>query len=206
FDRASPAPTRVELHQGALQVDGVVVRLAAEQQDRLSLFERELRALAPRVRTVARNGVDMAATALRSETASMGLAADTRNELDRRISSRATQFKQRIDASNSTHDWQGDLMNQYASQVVGDLMPLVVADLGQQALNAAMSGDMQAAANLRDRATNLTTELEPRLRQRMEGLRPQIEALCPSIQHLGELQYDVRGADGKPLNLLQVDS
>ncbi|HZY33281.1 MAG TPA: hypothetical protein VFE75_05915, partial [Rhodanobacter sp.] len=57
FDRPAPAPFHVELQQGALRTDGATVKLNAENQDRLALFERDLRALAPRVRTVARNGV-----------------------------------------------------------------------------------------------------------------------------------------------------
>ena len=67
FDRPVPAPTRVELRDGSLRTDGVAVVLTPSQQDRLSVFERGVRALAPRVRQVARNGVDMAMQALRAD-------------------------------------------------------------------------------------------------------------------------------------------
>lgn len=205
FDRAAPAPTRVELSQGSLRVDGQTVRLSAEEQDRLSLFERDLRALAPRVRTVAQHGVALAAQGLHAEAAGMGLAADTRAELDQRLARDAASLQQRIAASQSTHDWDGGAMDQTIQQIEGDLLPPMVADLGQQALDAAMSGDLQAAADLRDRATDLATELKPRLRQRMQALRPQIQALCPAIRQLATLQQGVRDAQGRPLNLLQVD-
>lgn len=204
FDRPTPAPMRVEVHDGSLRTDGVAVALTAPQQDRLSVFERDLRALAPRVRQVAQNGVDMAAQALREETAGLGLATATRTEFDRRLAAHASELKQRIAGSQSTHDWQGDLIQQYANQVSADLMPLVAGDLGQQAIDAAMSGDLQAAANLRDRAGSLATTLQPRLQQRMQALRPQIEALCPAIQRLARLQQGLRDAHGQPLNLLQV--
>lgn len=204
FDRPSPAPFHVELQQGALRTDGVVVPLKPEDQDRLVLFERELRALAPRVRTVAQHGVDMAVQAMHAEADGLGLSADTRAELDRRLSAHASELKQRIAASRSTHDWQGDAANQTMNQIAADLVPLLAADLGQQAINAALSGDLQTAADLRDRAAGLATNLQPRLQQRMQALRPQIEALCPSIQRLAELQQGVRGSDGRPLNLLQV--
>lgn len=204
FDRPAPAPTRVELASGALRVDGAAVPLDAEDQDRLSLFERDLRALAPRVRAVAQHGVDIAVRALHEEAAGMGLGADTQAELDRRLAADAANIKQRIAASDSTKDWQGDAMNQYVSQIEGDLLPLVAGDLGQQALNAAMSGDLQTAAALRDRAANLATQLEPSMRQRMQALRPQIEALCPSIRELSALQQGVRDGRGRPLDLLQV--
>ena len=204
FDRAAPAPSQVELQQGLLRTDGVVVKLNAENQDRLTLFERELRELAPRVRTMARNGVDIAVQALAKEADGMGLSADTRAELQRRLDAHAAELKRRISASQSTHDWQGDAANQAMNQIAGDLLPLLAADLGQQAINAALSGDLQTAATLRDRAADLATELQPRLQARMQVLRPQIEALCPSIQRIASLQQGVRGSDGQPLNLLQV--
>ena len=204
FDRPSPAPTRVELGQGTLRTDGVAVPLNAEEQDRLSLFERDLRALAPRVHTVAQHGADIAVQGLREEAAGMGLGADTRAQLDQRLAADAASLKQRIAASNSTHDWQGGAMDQYVNQIESDLLPLITADLGQQALTAAMSGDLQTAASLRDRATNLATQLEPRMRQRMQALRPQIEALCPAIRQLATLQQGVRDSKGRPLDLLQI--
>jgi len=46
--------------------------------------------------------------------------------------------------------------------------------------------------------------LQPRLERRMQALRPQVEALCPAIDRLAELQQGVRGSNGRPLNLLQI--
>ncbi|MEW9572066.1 DUF2884 family protein [Rhodanobacter sp. Si-c] len=204
FDRPGPAPTRVELGQGTLRTDGVAVSLNAEEQDRLSLFERDLRALAPRVRNVAQHGVDIAVQGLREEAAGMGLGADTRVELDGRLQTDAASLKQRIATSNSTHDWQGGAMDRTISQIEGDLLPLIAADLGQQALDAALGGDLQTATTLRDRAANLATQLEPRMRQRMQALRPQVEALCPAIRQLATLQQGLHDSRGRPLDLLQI--
>jgi hypothetical protein len=95
-------------------------------------------------------------------------------------------------------------MEQAIDRIEGDLLPLIAADLGQQALDAAMSGDLQAAAGLRDRAANLATQLEPRMQQRMQALRPQIEALCPAIRQLAALQQGMRDGKGRPLDLLQI--
>ena len=204
FDRPTPAPFHVELQQGALRTDGAIVKLNAENQDRLALFERDLRALAPRVRTVARNGVDLAAQALRTEADGMGLGADTRAEFNRRLEVHATELKRRISVSQSTHDWQGAAADQAMNRIVGDLLPLLAADLGQQAIYAALAGDLQAAASLRDRAADIATELRPRLQSRLQALRPQIEALCPSIRQLAALQQGVRGSNGQLLDLLQI--
>ncbi|MCX7512776.1 DUF2884 family protein [Frateuria hangzhouensis] len=204
FDRAQPAPFHVQVADGRLRTDGKAVRLSAESQDRLMLFERELRALVPRVRAVAGAGVDLAVRAVHEEAAGMQLAPATMAELDRRLSVHATQLKQRIAQSQSTHDWQGAAAQQLADDIVADLGPLVAADLGQQALAAAMTGDMAEAARLRDQAADLATELRPRLQRRMQALQPQVQALCPAIRRLADLQQGVRGADGQPLGLLQV--
>jgi len=206
FDRASPAPMQVRVQQGALETDGQRVPLQAEAQDRLALFERQLRALVPRVKQLARQGVDIAVQTLHEQAGEIGLSAQTRAELDRRLANQAAEIKQRIDASQSTHDWQGDAAQRYADQIMADLMPLVAGDLGQQALTAAMSGDLDGAARLRDQAAHLATNLQPLLQRRLASLRPQVEALCPAIDRLAELQQGVRGADGQPLRLLQVDA
>lgn len=205
FDRPSPAPLRVELRQGALRVDGVAVRQNAENQDRLALFERELRTLAPRVRTVAKNGVDMAVQAMLAEISTLGLSPAAQSEFEQRLAKHASDMKQRIAASRSTHDLQGDLATRYENEIVADLGPLVAGDLTQQAVDAAMRGDLQAAADLRDRGTTLATQLQPRMQQRMQALRPQIATLCPSIDRLAELQQGVRDARGAPLDLLDID-
>lgn len=206
FERAEPAPRRVEIGNGQLRTDGVPVTLRADEQDRLSLFERELRALAPRVRQVAENGVELAVQTLREQAAGMGMSAVTRAEFDQRLTVRAAELKQRIASSQSTRDWQGDVATRYGQEIAADLLPLLAGDIGQQALNAALAGDLQTAASLRDRATHLATTLEPALRQRMRELRPQIQALCPAIERLADLQEGLRGANGQPLGLLHVGS
>ncbi|PXV59536.1 Protein of unknown function [Dyella jiangningensis] len=204
FDRPQPLPRQVELRDGALRTDGTTVSVRPDDQDRLALFERDLRALVPRVKAVAANGVDMLVAAMHDETARLSLDPATRTQVDQRVASRAAELKQRLAASNSTHDWQGNLADQYANQLASDLMPLIANDLGQQAMNAAMTGDLQAAASLRDTAADLATQLRPRLERRMQALSPQVQALCPAVQRLAELQQGIRGAGGQPLNLLEV--
>ncbi|MDE3211171.1 MAG: DUF2884 family protein [Pseudomonadota bacterium] len=206
FDRAAPAPLQVTMAAGVLRTDGATVPLDAEGRDRLALFERDVRALAPRVRALAQQGVDIVVQGLRADAAGLGLSADAQADFDHRLANHARELKQRIAASRSSRDWQGDAANQYANQMAADLLPVVATDLGQQALNAALAGDMQAAAALRDRAASMATDLQPRLRRRLQVLRPQVEALCPAITRLAELQQGLRDARGRPLELLHVGS
>lgn len=204
FDRAEPAPTRVVIASGTLQTDGQTVSLNAEDQDRLALFQRDVLALVPRVKTVIHHGVDVSVQAVQEEAAGLNLDPQTRTELQNRLQAHAADLHQRVAASQSTHDWHGDTADQYANQIISDIAPLIVSALGQQALSAAMSGDLQQAAALRDQAANLSSGFQPRLQQRLQVLRPEIQALCPDIQRLAELQQGIRASNGRPLNLVQL--
>lgn len=204
FDRAGPAPTRVVIASGTLQTDGQPVRLNAEDQDRLTLFQRGVLALMPRVKNVIHHGVDLAVQAVQQEADGLNLDAETRAELQRRLQARTADLHQRVAASQSTHDWHGDAANEYANQAIGDIAPLLASAMGQQAIGAAMSGDLQQAAALRDQAANLTSGFQPRLQQRLQALRPQVQALCPDIQRLAELQQGLRASNGRPLDLVQI--
>ena len=204
FERPGPAPTRVVIGQGTLTTDGTPVPLQAESQDRLALFQRDLRALLPRVRQVGRHGVDLAVQALRDEAAGLSLSPATRQALDRKLADDAASLRQRIDTSQSTRDWQGDAARQLGEQFAADLTPIVAGDLGQQALQAAMAGDLDTAARLRDQATDLATALQPRLQRRLQALQPEVDALCPAIDRLAALQQGWRDADGRPLRLIEV--
>lgn len=206
FDRSTPAPRRIELHGGQLRVDGVSVRVSREDADRLALFEHDLRALVPKVKAIAVDGVDLAIQSVRAETATLDLGADTQAELAGQLAAHGAELKRRIAGSASTRDWQGDAFDRYAADLVADIAPLLVADVGQQAVAAALAGDLDAAASLRDRAAVLGTRLRPRLERRMQALRPRLEALCPSLRRLQEVQNGVRGANGRPLDLLDIDT
>lgn len=206
FDRPAPAPRRIELRDGRASVDGAPLRLGAADSDRLALFEHDLRALLPRARAVARDGVDLAAKVLREEGAALHLGSEARRQYEATLAARATELKRRIDASTSTRDWQEDALRRWVDDVAAELARPVAADLGAQALAAAASGDFAAAADLRDRAADLAGELRPRIERRLQALRPRIAELCPAIRQLHELQDGVRAADGRPLALLEIDA
>jgi Protein of unknown function (DUF2884) len=204
FDRADPAPHRVQMHDGNLNVDGVAARLNAEDQDRLALFEQTVRTLMPKVKAAAQDGVELAARAVREEAATLSPESVSSGELDRRLGARVAEIKQRIAVSNSTRDWQGDAFDRYANQIAADILPLIASDLTQRGVDMTMSGDLAGAADLSSRASSLANTLPVRVQQRLQALRPQVQALCPSIQRLYELQDGVRAPDGAALNLLHV--
>lgn len=206
FDRAQPAPLRIDMHDGALRVDGATVALGAEDGDRVALFEQGVRALEPRVKTVAAHGVDLAAQAVREQAAQSAPNLAASGELDARLNARVRELKTRIADSHSTHDWQGDAFDRYANAIAADIVPLVAGDLAQQALTVAINGDLDGASALRDRAANLAGDLQQRVRQRLQALRPQVQALCPDIRRLDALESGIgaRLPGGGRLDLVDI--
>lgn len=208
FDRPNSPPREVWMHAGTLRVDGVNAELNTEDRDRLNLFERDVRALLPKIKAIAAQGVDLAALELRKQVAILAPSAAASGILDQRIDADVADIKARISRSNSTHDFQGEAFDQYASKLVADIVPLVAADMGQQAISDALSGDLQGAAQLRDQALNVANTLEAKLRQSLQPLRPQIQALCPDIRSLDTLESGITSAlpAGSRLNLIEIDA
>jgi hypothetical protein len=205
FERASPAPRRIELRDGGLSVDGARVRLNTEDADRLDLFANEVRALVPKVKAIALRGLDLATNVVRNETRTLVKGADARSELDQRIAQHSAQMRKRIATSNSTRDWQVGALERDVEAMAADVAPLLTADLGGQAVTAALSGDVDAAVALQSRAAELDNGLQPKIEARLRELQPDVAALCPAVRRLHELQQGVRDGNGRPLDLVQID-
>lgn len=210
FDRREGSPRRVELHAGKITLDGAALRLNTEDGDRVVLFEQEVRALLPKAKGVARNGVDLAIKAVLAEAPGFGIDAATQAALGRVLAQHGADLKRRIAGSSSTHDWQGDTLDRIANDTAAEIAPMITADLARQAADAVMGADLDALASLREHPTGLLAGLMgdgllERLEPHMQALRPQVAALCPSVRRLYELQRGLRGANGRPLDLIELD-
>lgn len=205
FERAAPAPRRVEMRDGELRLDGQPLPLAAESVDRLVLFEHDLRALVPQVKAVAREGVQLAQKALRAEVAALRPSAAAQRQVDAILMRRAGELERRIDASMDTRDWSEDALRGWIDQVAGEVVAPLASDLGAQAMAAVAEGDLATAADLHARAADVGNGIEARLERRLQALRPRVEALCPSIRRLAGLQQGLRDADRKALDLLTLE-
>ncbi len=196
FQRRQAAPRRVVFGKhGALRIDGAPVSLDHEGQDRAALFARGVHALVPKARDLATRAVNVAARSLRSE------AGDDAASID----AQARQVKARIARSRTTRDWHGAAFQNYLQQQELQLGKALAAPLARQALQAAMSGNLQKAEALRARASNLAGNLPDQLRSRLSVLQPQLEALCTRARHLARLQAGIRlPSSGRPLDLITL--
>lgn len=205
FERPEVAPRSVRMHDGSLATDGRSVALRPDEQDRVALFERNVRVLVPKAKAIASDGVDIAARAVREEAGRASPASLSSGELDRALAGRVAQIKQRIAASQSTRDWQADAMRAYAQEIVSDITPLLTQEVGGEAMQLAMNGDLDGAAALRDRVSDVSTGGQARVLAKLEtALRPRVQALCPAVRQLVELQSGLRDASGQPLLLIET--
>src|SRR5690606_14861791 len=118
FERTEPAPRRIELGAGELRVDGVDTATDAPTRARLVEFEHGVRALLPRGKRIASDGVELALAALREEAAALGLAATTREDIARRLARHGAGLKQRIAASTGTSEWQPEALERELEGIV----------------------------------------------------------------------------------------
>ncbi|MBX3688750.1 DUF2884 family protein [Dokdonella sp.] len=206
FERAEPVPHRVSWQRGELRVDGVRVALDTEGRDRLVLFDQELRALVPRVKAVALRGVDLLQASVRSQFDELAPGAEARTQVHQRLAQAATALRQRIERSTSTRDWQSAAFEAEIEGVIDDVAKVLAQDTAQRSVAAALDGDVQGALELPAQAGTLAAQLQPRIERTLQHLRPQVQALCPSLQRLAELQDGVRDGHGRALGLLQIEA
>src|SRR6187402_2198720 len=88
FERPEVAPRSVRMHDGSLATDGRAVTLRPDEQDRVALFERNIRALVPKAKAIASDGVDVAARAVREEAGRASPGSLSSGELDQALASR----------------------------------------------------------------------------------------------------------------------
>ncbi len=203
--RGAPSARTLVLSRGALTVDGRDVSLNDEDRDRVALIERDARALTPRVKAIAQRAVDLGAQAVREEATSYAPSIADDPRFAQTLDEHARSLKARIAASTSTTQWQGDNLDRIVDDAVADLLPIVASDAGQQALGVLASGDFSGIGAMGDRTATLQADLEARVRQRLQTLRPDVRVLCPALDEIDALQAGVIAAiPGGKLDMIEI--
>jgi hypothetical protein len=204
FDRPGPAPRQIAMSNDGMLVDGQPVQLTSNDQDRINFFQLSVRQLVPRVKAVAQYGLSLASQAIYLDLQDIQLDANSRYQLKSSLNSSFGGLQQRIQNSQSTRDWHGDAFDQYTNQIVGNIAPIITEGLGKQIAAATAQGDLSKAADLTERGANLATRLQGDVQQQLQPLQPKLEALCPAIRQLAELQQGLHDGRGGRLDLLQL--
>ena len=191
--------------QGQLYLDGNAVVLSRADSERVTAFERDIRALIPEVRKIATEAVDIAFVALErvvetfaSEANRAGFIAELdgmRSEISTAVAQ--AQSSQALDSS----ELQGRIEG-----FVSRIAPRIAGEFAAQAVSAALSGDESAANAIEERAKRLEKEIEASVEAPARALEARVNALCPRVEELDRLenQLELRLPNGDPLNLLEV--
>ena len=207
FTRNSGTPSKVFMHDGALQVDGRDVSVSAADASRLRDYEAQVRELVPAVAAIARDGVEVGYSALTTVVATLAENGDERTRLLHELRERHNEALQHIDGTLGHGIWaatdEGDLFGDHLQNTVEDLVSNVTADVVKDAL----SGDSNRLAALQARTNALDTTLEKAVDAPADKLGQRAEALCPHFSQLEHLQqqFQFRLPNGERLQLISPD-
>lgn len=201
FSRAESAPTKIDLEDGVLTIDGRRAVLSKKDQERLARVLRETRVLAPEVGAIALDAVDIAFLAM-SEVA-VGLLDESDDTL-----ANLAEARKRIEADlRATPPGAFDDRRHadLVGEAIAELVPALVADVVKAALVAAFTGDTAKAEALEARAAKIEREVERRIEPRARALEKRARALCERMAEIDAIEEDLdyRLPDGRRLELLR---
>jgi hypothetical protein len=202
FAREEGPVRELAIGGGRLFIDGKEVQVSAADHERIAQLEAELRALAPELRQIGREAVDIAFTALVEVARGLSSTpAETVAELQRgRARSLAEIDRQPMGVFN------GDAVERIIEPIIAKFVPDIVGGAVSTALKAAFSGDAQRQ-EFQSKMDRMERELDQRVDARAKGLEPLAQAMCRRLERMDALDdaLAARLPNGEPLALLRVD-
>ncbi len=207
FTHHGGKPETIVMNKGELIVDGRHLQLSDADRARIAEYEATVRTLMPQVKAIARDAIDIAYVAVGEVVAAFSGTADspsTRQRLD----GMRDEFKQRIDATFDSRPWNEKEFDTLVDKAVGELMPVILAEVAGNAIAIALSGDEAAAKELERRAEKMEHDIERRIDTQTAQLASRVAALCPMVAKLDALEngLELRLDEGARLNLLDYSS
>jgi Protein of unknown function (DUF2884) len=202
FKQENGAAHEVGIGGGRLFVDGKEITLAVDDQRRIADLEAEMRALAPELRQVGREAVDIAFTALIEVARGLSRTPDKSVGDLQRARSRALADIDR----QPMGVFDGDAVKGIVEPIITRFVPDIVGGAVSTALKAAFSGEAQRQ-EFQSRMDRMERELDTRVDARAKALEPLAEKMCRRLERMDDLDnaLEVRLPGGEPLQLLRVD-
>ena len=206
FHRDSGFPKTIEMRRGTLRIDGRAVALTPEDATRIEHYESEVRALVPEVKAIAMDAIGIASEAVIQVATTF--AGDNSKQALERVDELTDDLAARVAASNDTAEWDNEEFEEAIEALVGELVPMMMGDIAAVAIQAALTGDTDAAEKLEKRAERMEEAIEQKVERRADELEARAEALCPRVEALDDLEaaLTVRLADNRRIDLLEVDN
>lgn len=191
---------------GQVSINGVVQSISAEDSARVAEFEREVRRLLPELKEIVGDAVEIAFTALDGVISSFASDAN-RGEFQRELRSLRSEIDQAIANANSTRVIEEQAFETRVEEFATRIAPRIAGEFAAAAVSAALSGDEARAAEIEKRAEQLSRDVEASVEAPAKALEARVNALCPRIQALDEIDdaLEVRLPDGKALDLFEAD-
>lgn len=207
FRRDGDQSRSIVMSKGRLVVDGRDLSISDADRARIAEYEATVRALVPQAKAIARDAVDIAYVAVTEVAAAFSDTADDASTR-KRLGVLRDEFKLRIDDTFEKRPWNEDEFDSLLERAMGDLMPVVVAEVAGTAIAIALSGDEARAAELEKRAAKIERDIERRIDTQAAQLASRVAALCPMVAKLDRIEsgLELRLGDGSRLNLLDVDA
>ncbi|KAF1008222.1 MAG: hypothetical protein GAK28_01201 [Luteibacter sp.] len=205
FHRTDGTPSRVFLHDGALQVDGRAVAVSTTDADALRRYEAGVRRLMPLVASVARDAIEVGYSAMTTVTMTFA-EPDQRSRMLEKIRRKQAEALRSVDEGVGAGHWSSDRMIETAAGSVSDSVGELVGSVTSSAVTAALSGDTAKVAALQARATSLSKALDTEMDKRSKALDQRANAICPQVNELSDIQqgWHIRLPDGSPLQLMTI--
>lgn len=201
--REDGRPARIEMAGGRLWIDGEAIELDAADRERVLRFERAVRELAPEVRAITGEAIEIAYSALTEVAIALG---DKPEPMLERLERSRAALESRLLGAGDGLEVDGALIENTVETLVGEFVPLLIGQITTAAVSAALSGDRTRIREIEARAETMEAEIERSVEAHADALKRRAEALCPKLAALDEIDdaLEVRGPDGKPLALLSV--
>lgn len=207
FTRSEGHPARVFMHDGQLRIDGHTVMVSADDAVRLRAYEQQVRELVPAMTAIARDGVDIGYAALSTVVATLSDNSADRARMLQTLHERRDEAMHEVDSTFGQGLWSAGDDSQLFGEDLAKTVAELVGGLAGNAVSDALSGDSSRVAALEARVNALDTTLDKAVQEPAEKLGQRVEALCPRLSALDQLQqqFHFRLSDGGTLQLLFLD-
>lgn len=201
FENDTGRDTRLVLGGGKLFINGKQSALTPADQQRIDVFETELRVLVPEARKVVSEAVSIAIDAL-SEV-SIALSGDE--------GKRADYEKARAKALAAVNDsktlpiFNVGSIDGIVDPIVAEFVPNIASSALTFAMKAMFAGEEKNKA-MDARMDAMDKELDVRVEARAKALQPLAEAMCKRIKRMDVIDdsLEIRLPNGKPIDFLDA--
>ncbi len=209
FDSDKASPRQVRIDRGRLYIDGREIPLSGSDRSTIRNIEGEVRQLTAEAVVIASDGVDLAFDALGEVSRAFIEDSSRQASLERSMEKTRSIIQSQIRDAVLHRPFDERafeaLIESQVEKLGAELIQIVVGEFVPRAINAALSGDEKAVADIEARALKLEADIERRIEGKAAEIERRALKLCPRVRALVSMQSSlgVRLENGERLVLLK---